>query len=110
MPRKWNRGIQSFAIYINNEGIRSMNPQPKKYDDDDGRVICNMDLEGMRWHDKAARRKKTATRQVSQGEQMTRSEARRYAWYAVQAGLLIASVFSVVLVLFVLFCTQVWFR
>lgn len=87
-----------------------MNPLPKNFDDDDGRVICSMDVEGMRWHDKAARRKKSEVHQAAQGEQMTRSEARRFAWYAVQAGLLIATVFSVVLVLFTLFCTQVWFR
>ena len=87
-----------------------MNPQPKKYDDDDGRVICNMDVDGMRWHDKAARRKKTAPRLVAQFEQMTKSEARQFTWYAIRAGLLVASVFSVVWVLFILFCTQVWFR
>ncbi len=87
-----------------------MNPQPKKYDDDDGRVICNMDVEGMRWHDKTAHRKATATRQVDPREQMTKSEARRFTWYAVRAGLLVALVFSVVWVLFILFCTQIWFR
>ena len=84
--------------------------KPKQYDDDDGRVICSMDVEGMRWHDKVARRKKNATPQVAQGEQLTKAEARRYAWYAVQAGFLVASVFSAVWVLFILFCTKVWFR
>ena len=87
-----------------------MNPRPKKYDDDDGRAICNMDMIGMRWHEKAAHRKNNATGQLAQGEQMSKSEARRFAWYAIQAGLLVASVFSVVWVLFILFCTQVWFR
>ena len=33
--------------------------KPKQYDDDDGRVICNMDVEGMRWHDKRVRARKT---------------------------------------------------
>lgn len=87
-----------------------MNPQPKKYDDDDGRVICSMDVSGMRRHDKSIPRMRTAPLQVAQGEPMTRSEARRYAWYAVKAGLLVATVFSVAWVLFILFCTQVWFR
>lgn len=87
-----------------------MNPQPGKFDDDDGRVICNMDVEGMRWHDKPARRKETELRPVSQVGQMTRSEARRYTWYALRAGLVVAGIFSVVWVLFILFCTQVWFR
>jgi hypothetical protein len=32
-----------------------MDKQPTKYDDDDGRVICDMDVEGMRWYDKRKR-------------------------------------------------------
>jgi len=83
----------------------------KKYDDDDGRVIVSMDVDGMRWHDKRVRREAAATRRVvPQGDQMTRSEARRFTWYAVLAGLLIVSVFSVTWVLFVLFCIKIWFR
>jgi hypothetical protein len=87
-----------------------MKPQPKQFDDDDGRVICNMDVEGTRWYEKSVRRKEIAKRQASQVDQMTRSEARRFTWYAILAGLLIASVFSVTWVLFVLFCTEIWFR
>jgi hypothetical protein len=87
-----------------------MTAQPKQYDDDDGRVICNMDVPGMRWHDRAVRRQERAQRKASQGGQLTRSEALRYTWYAVLSGLLIAAIFSTVWVLFILFCTQVWFR
>jgi len=84
--------------------------KPKQYDDDDGRVISSMDVEGMRWHDKTVRRREIETRRVAQGEQMTRSEAWRYTWYAVLAGLLIVAVFAVTWVLFILFCTEIWFR
>jgi len=87
-----------------------MKHQPKQYDDDDGRVICNMDVDGMRWNDRSIRREKYATRKDALAEQMTRSEARRYTWYAVLAALLIVLVFSVTWVLFILFCTEVWFR
>ena len=87
-----------------------MKHQPKQFDDDDGRVICSMDVDGMRWHEKRLRREVNAGRKVAQGEPMTRSEARQYTWYAVLAGLLIATVFSVTWVLFVLFCTKIWFR
>jgi hypothetical protein len=87
-----------------------MNPKPKKYDDDDGRVICNMDVDGMRWHEKATHRRDPATHQDTQGGQMTKSEARRFTWYAIRAGMLVVLIFSVVWVLFILFCTQVWFR
>lgn len=83
-----------------------------QYDDDDGRVICDMDVDGMKWHDRRVRRERRASKpeNVSHGTQMTRSEARRYTWYAVLAGLTIALIFSVVWVLFTLFATQIWFR
>lgn len=84
--------------------------KPKQYNDDDGRVICSMDVEGMRWHDKRVRRESREARKVSQGDQMTKSEARQFTWYAVLAGLLIAAVFSMTWVLFILFCTEIWFR
>lgn len=84
--------------------------KPSQFDDDDGRVICNMDVEGMRWHDKRVRRESREARRVIQGDQMTKSEARQFTWYAVLAGLLIATVFSVTWVLFILFCTEIWFK
>jgi hypothetical protein len=94
---------------------------PKTYEDDDGRVICNMDVAGMPWHDRRARRERKAARSAviaaqapslpaSQGDPMTRSEMRRYVWNSVLAGLLIVAVFSATWVLFILFCTKVWFR
>jgi hypothetical protein len=87
-----------------------MKPQQKKYEDDDGRVICDMDVDGLPWHDKRIRRENRAARNQVQAGQMTRSEARRYTWYAILAGLLVVSVFSITWILFVLFCTQIWFR
>jgi hypothetical protein len=87
-----------------------MTPQRKQYDDDDGRVVCNMDVDGIRAQDKRVRREQRQMTNSSQGSQLTRAEARQFTWYAVLAGLLIASVFSVTWVLFILFCTQVWFR
>ncbi len=87
--------------------------EPKKYDDDDGRVICNMDVEGMKWHDRRVRKERPAGHQqiiIPQGDTMTRSEARRYTWSAALAGLVVVLVFSLTWVLFILFCTQIWFR
>jgi hypothetical protein len=82
----------------------------KKYEDDDGRVICNMNVEGTRWHDKNVRRRQQAARKMPSVEQMSRSETWRFTWSAVLAGLLIVLVFSVTWVLFILFCTKIWFR
>jgi len=84
--------------------------KPKQYEDDDGRVICNMDVDGMRWHDRRVRREERRARQIPQGDQLTKAEARRYTWYSLLAGLLIVAVFSVTWILFVLFCTQIWFK
>lgn len=88
-----------------------MTKKPKHYDDDDGRVICSMDVQGMRWHDKKVRREaKAAVRHGVAGDQLTRSEFRRYTWYSLLAGFVIASTFSLTWILFVLFCTEIWFK
>lgn len=87
--------------------------QPKQYDDDDGRVICNMDVEGMPSYDRRVRREARAERRrqtSSQGAQMTKAETRHFTWYAVLAGLSIVAVYAVVWGLLLLFMTQVWFR
>jgi len=54
-----------------------------------------MDVEGTRWHDKAVRHSEQIARKMQSGEQMTRSEAWRFPWSAILAGLLIVLVFSV---------------
>jgi hypothetical protein len=88
-----------------------MNKQPRQYEDDDGRTICDMDVAGLRWHDRRFRREKRAeARAAASAGQLTRSEARRYTWYAMLAGLMIVSVFSATWILFTLFCTEIWFK
>ncbi len=81
-----------------------------KYDDDNDMVICNMDVDGMPWHDKRIRHEKATARKSVQGEQMTKYEALLYTWYSILAGLLVVAVFSLTWVLFTLFCTKIWFR
>ncbi len=93
-----------------------MAKKPKQFDDDDGRVIVNMDVEGMRWHDRRVRKEKRAKSsegsepQSKRKTELTRSEARRYTWYAVLAGLTIVLIYAVVWILFTLFLTKVWLR
>jgi hypothetical protein len=89
--------------------------EPERHSDDDDRVICRMDVEGMSqrgfaWNFMRRRRKQAATRPASQSGQLTRSEIRRYTRYSILAGLLIVLVYTVTLVLFILFCTDIWFR
>lgn len=92
-----------------------MNNKRQQQDDDDGRVIFNMDVEGMRWHDKRARNERaqleaTAAPRSTPASQLSKSEARRFTWYAVLAGLLVATVFSVTWVLLILFLIHVIFK
>lgn len=88
--------------------------QNKAYPDDDGRVVCDMNVEGMPWYDRNVRREKRAAREAAvaadpRGEVMTNSETRRYIYYAVLACLAVAGVFAVVWFLLTLFMTKVWF-
>ncbi len=83
-----------------------------QFDDDDGRVICNMDVDGMVWHDQRIRRaeREEKVKKIPERERMTKSETRRFTWNAMLAGLVVALIFSGVWVLFTLFATKIWFR
>jgi hypothetical protein len=82
---------------------------PRLPEDDDGRTIANMNVDGMPWYDS---RLDQSGDDAPQGEhtQMTREEQRMYTWAAIKAGLFVALVFAVVFGLFIAFCDFVWFR
>jgi hypothetical protein len=88
-----------------------MNQQPDDFEDD-GRVVCDMNVAGMPWHQDRCARTATDSGQESRvrGEPITKPELRRYTWYALLAGLALVAVFSIVWILFTIFATQVWFR
>jgi len=74
--------------------------------DDDGRVIASMELLGElrrphRWQ---------GDRPAKPSETLDRSETRTAVWGAIKAALLVALIFSAVIVLFALFCTGIWLR
>ena len=73
--------------------------------DDDGRVIAPMNVEGMPWYDKAP----AMTTSVG-GEMLDKRQTRYAIIGALKASLLIAGVFSAGLILFVLFCTEIWLK
>ena len=87
-----------------------MTPEKKRFEDDDGRVIVSMDVDGMRGREKRSVLDRIASNQAVQGEQMTQSQARQYTWYSLLAVGLIVLVYSATWVLFTLFCIYVWFR
>lgn len=67
--------------------------EPKQYDDDDGRTIVDMDVDGMPWHTARVKREKRAQQKaelqekIDRGEALTRRQTLRYTFYAVLAGL-----------------------
>ncbi len=73
--------------------------------EDDGRTVAPMNVEGMPWHTVLPQ-----TQPGMQAEPMQGKALRRYLFSAVWAGLLITMVFGAAGALFILFCTQVWFR
>jgi hypothetical protein len=89
-----------------------MAPKQNEYDDDDGRVICSMDVEGMRWHEKKDRREEKGPHKTptGRGYTMTKTEARQYTFYSLLACLVIVVTFSLTWVLFTLFCTEIWLK
>ena len=88
--------------------------QKTQFEDDDGRTIVNMDVEGMPWynrrHDFVRHSELRSSQPSPYGTGMTDRELRLYTWGAVKAGLLVASVFILTWTLLILFLTKVLFR
>ena len=83
-------------------------------DDDDGRVIARMDVDGMPWYDGRSPSTPEQPEQSTDGGErepvkLTKEESRAYAAGALKAALLVALVFAGVFFLFILFCAEVWF-
>ena len=80
----------------------------KVYDDDDGRVIANMNVDGMPWYTGDVRRKKRSSE--SDMKKKKKSETRAIVAGAMKAGLLVSGVFLLGALIFILFCVFVWFK
>lgn len=81
----------------------------KRIEDDDGRVVARMNVEGMPWYTERPDGAPERPEQDGEPVHLNREESRAFAWGAVKAALLVTAVFSVAAVLFVLFCTDIWF-
>ena len=77
----------------------------RRYDDDDGRVIADMNVEGMPWH-----RPEAPDGEGGEPVQLSPAEARAAMWGALKAALLVAGVFILGAFLFILFCEHVWLK
>lgn len=79
----------------------------KSFEDDDGRVVAKMNVDGMPWY---MRSEKQQTPENNDLSDLSKGETWEIVKGTVKAGLLIGGVFFVVFALFILFCIFVWFR
>ena len=88
--------------------------QPKRWEDDDGRTVADMNVEGMPWY-QAGRRKQDRAQaraelqeKIDRGEALTRRETLRYTFYAVLAGLTVVAFIGGGATLFVFLLWLLW--
>ncbi|MBE5784785.1 MAG: hypothetical protein E7330_03210 [Clostridiales bacterium] len=85
-----------------------MAPNKRQYDDDDGRTIVDMNVEGMPWYQASQRRKEELEAKIARGDALTTRQTVRYTWYALLAGLAVLCFIGGGLVLFILLLCLVW--
>lgn len=78
-----------------------------KYDDDDGRVIAPMNVEGMPWYQKGVRQQHVNN---EKGQPLSVKDTLSVTFYAILAGVTVALIIGLFGFLFILFCIHVWFR
>ena len=81
----------------------------KLHDDDDGRVIANMNVDGMPWYQRSERQMWGRSKHSSDFSDLTKEETREIVKGALKASLLIAGIFILAMLLFILFCLYIWF-
>lgn len=72
---------------------------------DDGRIIAPMNVEGLPWYTSG---KKNSLSEKP--DEMTPAQKAAFTWGVLKAAFLVVGVFSGVYFLFILFCTEVWFK
>lgn len=88
--------------------------EPKTYEDDDGRTIVNMDVEGMPWYSRRVKKEQRAQaraelqEKIDRGEALTKKETMRYTLYAVLAGLTVVGFVGGGTVLFIFLLWLIW--
>ena len=87
---------------------------PKRYEDDDGRTIADMNVEGMPWYQANVKKQSRAEakaalqEKIDRGEALTRRETLRYTFYAVLAGLTVVGFIGGGTVLLVFILWLLW--
>ena len=78
----------------------------KAREDDDGHVVANMNVEGMPWY----RPGPSEPSSPSAGEPLSRHETLLIMLSSMKWAFLATAALSVCGILFILFCTKVWFK
>lgn len=87
-----------------------MKKNRKQYEDDDGRVIASMNVDGMPWYVPDVKISgPEAKNEPGNRDKLTGADRWAFTWGVLKAVLLVAVVFVVGYLLFILFCTNVWF-
>ena len=88
--------------------------EPKRWEDDDGRTIVDMNVDGMPWY-QADRKKEDRIRaraelreKIDRGEALTAGQTLRYTFYAVLAGLAVVGFIGGGVTLFVFLLWLLW--
>ena len=86
--------------------------KPELPEGDDGRTIVSMNVEGMPWYAPGRHGQRPAQQEQHPREEttLTREQSRYYTWGAVKAALLVVGVICAGIALFILFCTEIWFK
>ena len=89
-----------------------MKKRKKKVYDDDGRVIAPMNVDGMPWNRKGPVDPSKASKEKKDEEELSLTSAEKRAMMGgvFAAALLVAGIFVVAALLFILFCIFVWFK
>lgn len=75
-------------------------------EDDDGKVIAKMDVDGMPWY--IDRLHKDGDGPVGDAYQMNKKESRSYMWGAMSAALLVYAIFAVIFAVVILLLLFYW--
>lgn len=88
-----------------------MSRRRKQYDDDDGRVVAKMNVEGMPWYSPPQASLVSNSDDADPNKSAPELNRKETFWImvgAVKAGLLVAGIFSLALVVIVTICLLIW--
>lgn len=85
-----------------------MGKKRKTYSDDDGRVISNMNVDGMPWYVRLGDKRPEEQKDADFSD-LTKEETWQIIKGTTLAALAVAGVFFLAFLVFILFCVYVWF-